>query len=290
MMLSLAACNEDVKNISTSTIKVSNYIIPDDTDGEITVQNNCTYNLRYDNVSSKMSLATPSLDLPGMQSLSLTSEEFKFERYGVGSEVSVNFRNGRGRLSNGMVVNDITGFETNMVNYQTNSGDPFLNFTPNPMLVISYKIGGYTVRTFSPNAYYTGKTETYFTMPGSENPTTFETEKCVYRVNFADDMKTANVVLYNAQFANGMPTMQAIILKSLPVKLTREGYVITAENIVPEMMEGGSATPFPSKTFDKIVVTSSEDLTRIKCEYLVAGMFHGVFDGISCDCFHVLDK
>lgn len=284
-MLSLGSCNEELKSVSTNSITVSNYYIPDNTEEPITVQHGCTYNMVFDNVSSKMTFAATGIKLPGQSEQVMTSKEFKFDRLAYGSSETSLFHNGNATLGNGMPVSQITGYVTNMVNYEAISPDPFYNFTPNPMIVVSYRVGDYLVRTFARNAYFSGTTNTYFKMPGAESASTYTTKECTYRVNFSEDMKSANIMLYNVKFAENMKPIQAVILKSLPVALTREGYVIEGTDVVPEMMEAGEATPFPSKIFNNIQVKSTPDMRTIKCEYLVAGMFHGAFEGISCDYF-----
>lgn len=284
-MLSLGACNEDVKSVSTETITVSNYIIPDDIDDDITVQHGCRYNFVFDNVSKKMTIATSDLKLPDSQELSFTSKEFKFDLYTYENARSINFRNGQATLNNGAPVSDIRGHVTNIVNSMDYTG-AFVCPSNYYTVSASYKAGNYTVRTFLPKAYFTGlTTTTYPTVDKEGNPIVGEnkTKDCVYYVAFTEDMKYATVTLYNVQFADGMPTLQAIILPSLNVWLTRHGYEIAGVNIVPLMMEGGMTTPFPSKTFDIFSLKSSEDMREITCKYDVSKVFHGSFTGIYCD-------
>lgn len=280
------ACSSDPENTTTMSIRVSNYIVPDNLAEEVSVQHDCSYNFRLDNIKGGITISTTDLNLNG-STVGFTSNEMPFVRYGYQGGWSLDFAKGNAHLSNGMELTGLYGYVTSMVNYMSPVGDPFTNLTPNPMVVAQYHVGDFTVRTFSPNSYFTGKTTTDFQKPGDSGVTEFSTTEAVYRVNFAKDMKTANVVIYNVRFAESAPALKAVILKNLPVELTREGYLISGKDIVPEMQEGTQATPNPERTFTSFNIKSSADLTKIDCEYVVAEKYHGKFSGIYCDHFVV---
>lgn len=279
-------CSSDPENTTTMSIRVSNYIVPDNLAEEVSVQHDCSYNLRLDNIKGGITISTTDLNLNG-STVGFTSNEMSFVRYGYQGGWSLDFAQGNAHLSNGMELSGLYGYVTSMVNYMSPVGDPFTNLTPNPMVVAQYHVGDFTVHTFSPNSYFTGKTTTDFQKPGDSGVTEFSTTDAVYRVNFAKDMKTANVVIYNVKFAENAPALKAVILKNLPVELTREGYLISGKDIVPEMQEGTQATPYPQRPFTSFNIKSSADLTKIDCEYVVAKIFHGKFSGIYCDHFVV---
>lgn len=286
LCLGAVSCSNDPESITTMSIRVSNYIVPDNLAEEVSVQHDCTYNFRYDNIKGAVTVSTTDLSLNGSD-VGFTSNEMPFVRYSYQGGWSLDFAKGSARLSNGMELTGLYGYVTSMVNYMSPVGDPFTNLTPNPMVVAQYHVGDFTVHTFSPNSYFTGKTTTDFQRAGQEGINEFSTTDAVYRVNFAKDMKTANVVIYNIKFAEAAPALKAVILKDLPVNLTRDGYIISGKDIVPEMQEGTQATPYPERTFTSFNIKSSADLTKIDCEYVVAETFHGKFSGIYCDHFVV---
>lgn len=288
-MLSLGSCNEsDPVSKDTMQIRVSNYIVPSNPTKEVTVQNNCIYSMAFDNVNKTMILSTTDLALPDGSAVSFTSDKMTFENYRYQDSWSYDFHNGTASVAGGNNVDRLWGYVTNMTNSMSPVGDEFDNTIICPMLLASYRIGDYEVRTFSPNSYFSGETTTNFTMPNGAGGATeqiYKTSDAIYRVNFANDMKTVNVVIYNAKFSANMPAMQAIVLRSLPVELTRDGYRVNVTDVIPEMVEGGTYTPNPSKIFSKFTLESSADLNHITCDYVVANMFKGAFSGICYDYF-----
>ncbi len=277
LLFGLASCSNEPESKTTMSSRVSNYFVPDDLNGEISVQHNCTYAMMFDNIKGEMTMSATSVEVPGTNGISFTTSPMRFTPYTFENNQSIDFYNGEASE-----VEDINGYLTNMVFYLSPAYDPFTNITPNPMLVMSYKTDGYEVRTFSPNAYFSGETKTSYDMGAGEQ--TYTTKDAMYRVNFAQDMTTANVVIYNAKFVESMKAIN-VILRDLPVTLTRDGYRISVSDVVPELMDGSVATPYPSRTFTSLEIKSSSDLTKIDCDYVVADVFKGQFSGFSCDRF-----
>ncbi len=288
----MSSCLGDPEDKRTYSITVSNMIIPDDVNAPVTVSHNCTYNLSADYISHKLTVNTTNLSLPGMSDLSFTSNVMDCTNVSSGPNFSGSFGRGSAHLSNGMDITGLNGFYTSLVYSVEVTGDPFRFYVTNPMLVMNYHAGNYTVKTFSMNPFFRGTTITKYKARPEEGEEegrekTFSYGDATYRVNFAQDMKTANVIIYNAKFALEMPNaLQAVVLKDLPVELTHSEYVIKASNVIPEVLEGGVLIPYQRFVFNNFTLTTtSNDLTEVQCEYQVAGMYRGSFTGSYCNYY-----
>ena len=285
--VTLTSCLGEPESETSFSIKVSNMIIPDDLGEEVKVTHNCIYNLRIDGVKNKIIVSTSSLSLNGNSNLSFTSNAMDgLVIAGFGSE-SGSFARGTAKLSNGQEVSSINGYYTSIVNYYEVTGDPFPVTSVRPMLVMNYRVGNSTVRTFCADSFFRGETTTSYSLGPNAPEKNFTTSDAVYRVKFAEDMKTASVVIYNVQFAEEMQKkLTAVVLKDLPVTLGHRGYIISGTDLVPEMLDDSGLTPMPRYTFDRISIESTDaQLTSIRCDYTVAGSFKGVFEGITVSKF-----
>lgn len=285
--MGLTSCLGDPENIMSYSSTVSNYIIPNDPSKPVIVNPSCTYNMRIDGVKNKITINTSNFAPDGRNDLSFTTNEMACLSVSGGGYVSGNFARGTARLSNGQDITKLYGFYTSAVYKYEVPGDPFRPLLIPTMLVMSYETPDAKVKTFSMDPFFRGETTTSYSFGGDVQ--TYKTNDAVYRVHFASDMTTADVIIYNIKFAQQMPRpLQGVVLKNLPVVLERDGYLIAVENMVPEMLESGELTPYPAYTFDKFTLkSSSEDLTQIKCEYTVKGAFQGSFSGSSCSSFKV---
>ena len=156
--------------------------------------------------------------------------------------------------------------------------------TPTPVPVLKYNIGNeYTVRTFCRDAYYAGTTTTHYTDKDG-NAGSFENKEIVYRAVINVEKMTADVVIYNAQFAPQQPQkITAMVLKALPVETMANGYRITGEDIIPEVVEGAATTPNPNYPFKKFsMTTTSDNLDQVAMEFNVGDRYHGLFSGVYC--------
>lgn len=283
-----SSCLKDAEDLRTETIYVANMIFPDDLTQPVSVQPNCSYNLRIDGTNGKLIISTSDLNL-GHGNLNFTSSEMKCNILSGGGYVSGNFANGTAHISNGESVEHLNGFYTSAIYVVSAPWDPFQIRLSNPMLVMNYRTPNATVRTFSLDPFFSGKTTTYYNFGGTDK--TFSTEDAIYRVNFADDMSKANVIIYNIKFAEEMPKeLQGIVLKDVPVRLDRTGYVVEGSDIIPEAFEGGALTPYPNYIFNHFILhSSSTNLTEAKCEYTVGGRFRGEFSGAYCVSFQLAE-
>lgn len=146
------------------------------------------------------------------------------------------------------------------------------------VVLASYDIGTrYKVKTFYPDACYKGTTVTQY--PDGETTARFSNSDITYRIVFQQDLKKANVVIYNAKFAEAAPTLACITLEDLSVNYYTGGYEIVGENIVPNVVEGGSSTPNEKYTFNSFKLTPAANLTDATITYKVATVFNGSFVG-----------
>lgn len=152
---------------------------------------------------------------------------------------------------------------------------------------ITYKVGtALEVNTFWPDVTFCGATETM--VPGEGINLS---EDVRYRVVLQRDLNDAltgkaDVIMYNAVFAPGMPEI-TIVLKDLAVQWTQNGYRIAGDDIVPFMLMDGALIQNPSKVLDsfKFDVTKGSfngvktGLVNGSASYTVDGKYQGMFGG-----------
>lgn len=282
--LMLQGCSLDGgENSQTINLSTCNLIIPDDPDAAVSVQSNCEYTIRYDFTNTTLTINSSDIDWQGTKA-ALGTNDIPFKWYNTGNTQTYTFSDGTGSFQGGSYrseVTNVSGYTTNQVYFYLSPYDPYPIVAESIVPVFQFKAGDTTVKTFQANNFYGGKTTTKYQMGATENE--FENDEPIYRVSFASDMKTANVVIYKVRFAEEMPvTLEAVVLKSLPVEFNHSGYRISAENVVPEMLDGTTFVPFEDRTFDSFEFeTVNADLTKVKCTYTCAGIFHGSFEGMS---------
>ena len=155
---------------------------------------------------------------------------------------------------------------------------------PVRILVAQYKVGEqYTVKTFQTTTFFTGQTTTRFTMGGQLLTNT--TKTIPYQLTLDLEKKKANIYIYNARFS-GMeqePPKAQINLNDLDLAFVDGGIVVTGENVIPEVVEGTTTTPYPNYTFGNIEFhTTNNELTECEINYEVIGdygSYYGNFTG-----------
>lgn len=257
----LTSCNldDDVREQSFNCT-VSQLIIPDDASKPVTPQYKCQYEVKMDLNASTLNLISSTFSING-RSGSLTTDPLKYYMGYNGSVASYLIKSGEGKFSNSP-VNDIKGYLSDLQ----------YSASRQPALVLGYNTDGYTVKTFSPSAIFRGSTTTSFSMGPGAPESKYESTDPQYGLSFADDMRSATLVIYKVKFAEKMPLLEAVILKNLPVTYDRTGYTIAStEEIIPEVKEGTGTTPYEHFPFKSLTVkTTSDDLTEISCEYTVS--------------------
>lgn len=146
-----------------------------------------------------------------------------------------------------------------------------------PAVLVSYSAGNdYIVSSFPMVAWYKGETTTTF--PSQDGTSDFSDNNMVYRVAIDVSKKTANVVIYEARFAEVMPSLPAVVLENLPVSFENGTYTIKAENVVPKVAEGNGLTEYPNYIFNSFEFRRA-GMAQAAISYTVAGRFNGVFTG-----------
>lgn len=146
--------------------------------------------------------------------------------------------------------------------------------------ILSYNVGSkYNVRTFWSDVTFSGNTNTSYVDQNGDNQS-YLNKDILYRVVMNIKDKKATVILYNAKFAENMPqSISNIVLKDLPLKFSNYGYSIEGENIIPEIYEGGEATPNTRFVFNKFELSCAGNLVSSNIYFEVAGGFKGSFTG-----------
>lgn len=282
LSLGLSSCNLDTDESDNSmsyTLPCCNLVAPDAGDAFMT---NATYVLTFYYMSETLSVSTNNLSLGVGNTVGFTTNAMPYSTEIFNNNEGANIFSGGMANNNGVTVQNLSGFTSSSFNY-ISTDDPqhpdykWTNFTP---LVMSYTANhDYKVKTFMPDAIYDGTTT--LTTVGAENAPLIN-DQSLYRVVFASDFKTADVIFYNAKFDPRMP-MVKFIIQNLGVTVNKSGYVISMpkdSEIVPEVYAESGFTPFPAYKFtDFQFVNASDNLTTATLAYTIKGMDGTVYLG-----------
>lgn len=180
-------------------------------------------------------------------------------------------------------ISDANFLLTPYYNYPAFFGVPANYANDGNVVIASFNYGNsYKVTTFQKNTFYTGTTTTSFSFQGQSQQ--FDTETIYYQLdlNVKESPNTARLVMYNAKFTNieQEPIKKQINIEGLTVEYSNGMIKVYGEDIIPDIVEGTSSTPYPNYVFNTIEFeTTSSDLTNCKINYVVAGVYKGSFNG-----------
>lgn len=241
-----------------------------------------TYQLQYDFINATIEIGATGLTWNNATySFNTDATRFTDGYYDDGGEV-VEFKNAKATVA-GMTV-DMSGMLTNR-KYYTKQTVPditggVVNYSEIPVIAFSYNIGDlYSVRTFNPEAYMGGTTQTVYEMKGETK--TYTNDKMLYRTIIDTQKMTADMVIYNARFAEEMPiALLAVVVKNLKVEWIPNGYRISGTDVTPLYLEANQLQPIPAYTFNSVSLSTVGDrLTDFVIDYEVAGKYKGHFNG-----------
>lgn len=235
----------------------------------------------HEYVNSTVTVSCSDLNLGVGESLSFKSEPVKFKDVasmeGFASlfevpHISV--------LNNGLYnkdydIDDMSCLHTDICYY------PKSEYSKSPissLVMMDFEVGEkYELTSFPLLAFYSGTTQSSYSMGGSSQ--SFYNDAPVYGVKINPSNSTADIVLYNAKFAEPMPEL-SMTLKGLSLVATEDGYIISApaDGIIP--LVGVDEVPYPDYVFNKFVLTcQDDDLVEARISFQVAHMFNGEFIG-----------
>ncbi|MDE6226917.1 MAG: hypothetical protein K2M63_05320 [Muribaculaceae bacterium] len=149
-----------------------------------------------------------------------------------------------------------------------------------PLVIGSYSVGNlFDVITCSTDMSFFGKTVT--TYPGGE----YENNGMVYRIFIDVNSKTADVVIYDAKFADKAPSLAVVYLPSLPMTLKNGSFEINGTDIIPKVPEGTDMNAvlvdYPNYIFKSFHFSTVEGtlLSKAKISYNVGEAFSATFEG-----------
>lgn len=285
MALSFSSCNldtDDDNNYMTGTYPCCNLVIPENGDAFATTAN---YSMAFYYTSGTASLATTNLSL-GYGTMAFTTNNMdvdtKYYEYNGKNADVTSFSGGYANM-NGVTVQNVNGCVSSVINMVSTNDpqNPDYIFTPRIAMIASYTANyDYTVKTFMPDAIYTGTTNIQ-TAGSTSAP--FTNDGVKYRVIFSQDLKKADIIFYNAKFASAMPVTINFVLQNLDVKYNKNGYEITGENITPQLYEASGLTPAPRYQITSFQFqNTSSDLTTGSALYTVQigdAVYYGDFQG-----------
>lgn len=275
MSLMMTSCNLDnneEENYMTWTFPCCNLVVP--TTGNPSASST-TYGLLYYYTNNTLVASTSDLSLGyGTYNFKTNAMTAKTDYYSFGNVTS--FQGGSSASGN-VTVQQLKGYMSTLFNaVASNETETFgsgYTFTPVSPLVMQYTVDNdYTVKTFMPDAIYTGNT-TVSAADGSVEP--FTNEGIKYRVVFHKELNKADVLFYNAKFTPvaAAPTIHFALL-DLDVEYLKNGYKISGNSIVPQQYvktdEGAKWVPYESYPLESFqLLNTSEDLTVAQATYVV---------------------
>lgn len=287
--LGLTSCNlepDEKDNYQVTDFTACNLVIPNDGDAFATRGN--VYRLTFYPTIGNVTVQGNNINLGYTNVDFLTSEMPYVQNQMLNEDMTitdiVKFQGGIYNL-NGVTVTDLKGFYSTIVNIITKDdtqieGLPTKFYLP---LIMQYTVNNnYRIKTFMPDQVYTGTTTLYTESTG----TNFTNDEGKYRIVFSNDLKKADVIFYNAKFAERMPSI-TFVLRDLDVVYNKAGFAVQipeGETIIPLWAEGNSLTPFPSYKFTSFLLSNSSDnLATAAINYTVEGMgdrYRGMFTGV----------
>ena len=278
-LLAFGACSTDVDD-QTQTVGYSTVNLVTPINGGESFASKGSYKFFLNLTQMKGTVSTSSLMIDN-KAYSFQTDTVSYSYMG-GQGMIITMNNLQGYLDGDreMPLSD-ANFDITSYYYVANIAVPDYAQVPDPYpyVIGQYTAGNWSVATFQEDAAYYGVTTTSYT---SQNETmqSYTNEDMLYRVMIDVDKKTADIIIYNAKFAEPAPTLQAILLKDLKVTFGNGAYSIEGENIVPGVAEGTSWTENPNYVFDTFKMTTlNKELTQADMSYQVAGRFNGNFNG-----------
>lgn len=272
-MMALTSCDHgEYKNSISYNLGAINIITSVD-DGSVTV-NTGTYSFDIDLANQKGYVSSSDLVINNSV-MSLNTYSQTYESTGADAY----FSNIKGTVGS-QELNNALFLDTPWYYYTTNSAGEYTYRIPGvPRIVVArYEIGdAYRVNTFQEDTFFMGKTTTTYG-EGATNTT----EEIIYRFIIDVEKSTATLLMYNAKFSGSPyePAKPCVVLPGLDVTFASTGITIEGTDIVPEVIEGNEATPYPDYAFDYIEFnTTNPYYTDGEIKYSVGGKGIGEFTG-----------
>ncbi len=288
--LALTSCSSKNDEVRTTrvTFMLLNHVTPVTTD-EAPFITEGSYGIFFNLTERTMNVSTSSLEIDGSkhslgtQKFGFTAQGYTNSTGGYGEVYSFRAPEGNVAETGSAPVTGMQGKVTPFFYYNTQVQVPGYTstFSVAPHLAMSYNYDAkYHVTTMYGDSFYSGTLQTTYADKEGQQQTYAPKDPFLYRLVIDAKNSKADVIMYDAVFAEGMPKLTAVIVKGLTLKVTRGGFVAEGKNIVPDLVEGAQATPLPPFVFNDITVaSSSSDLTSATFTFSVAGKYSGKFTG-----------
>lgn len=278
--LFLTSCDTTPKD---STAKVTyltcNLITP--LDGSPSYATKGLYSFNFNLSQWRVAMATSDLYV-GEKRYSFTTDETDYVQYAPYNGMVYYIKGFQGNVNNSATMplkDSYLWITTNFYYYSSailpTYEHPSLVFNGSyiqPALIGTYQVGeDFKVRTFMPDAFYSGKT--YTTYPGQGGTIENNENKDMYYRVLVDAAKNkADVMICNARFSASErePLKAFIYLKDLDVTFGDGFYRITGAGITPQLYEGGKFDDYPSFNIESFTMsTTGTDMTGAVMDYTV---------------------
>lgn len=234
MALSFSACDSDSDYESKSTQNFSDcfHHVYNTETGEAAIFDSPRYTIEFDYASGKANVEVKNVKFAeGMPAINMTLADLTWTWSSTTGFKSISATDVV-PVVNGKVMPDyiISSFKFDIL-------DRYMGVNYLPVVRITFAINEkYVVTAVQKQICYYGKTNVLT----AGSPTAFNTESPYYLAEISEDL-TADLKIYDAQFATSMPPMN-MVFGDIPVIVNPSvGYVLTADSLIPEIGD----TPYP---------------------------------------------
>ena len=279
LMVVGVSCDDDPKQpVNTHQLKgeLPTCIIPEDETKPVTLTGSQTYAFTLYDLTGLWTVSANNVNVPGFGTLEFTTPNMAasgtYNRY-------LDFLSPFTAKSGETISNFKALLCSDYYYYTGESSTSTLQM--GWLCSLSFDVPGkYKVRAFPDRAYFGGSTTSSFSgSDGSEQH--YTSESAQFGISLDIESRTAEIIIYNAKFAEQMPAISRMKLSGLTLEGDREhGYEIKGTDITPLVGEGQGAVPYPSFVFNEIEFHPTNDLmNRAECDFEVAVRYKGKFTG-----------
>ena len=270
----LSSCSNDepTEGYDIFSVDCGNYIVPDNGGGQPYAESASYYfDFKYHNSTVDM--------VCSRKNASVTKEIFKISNVKYSQK---DYADGNIRSFSVESEISISDPSSDIVSHIVADVSSIFSFNPVTDVIldrvvipsVTFRMGDSSVSSFSKSPYFGGITVTEYEKNGELK--TFSNNQLVYSLFLDLETSKASAVYYNARFAQEMPRPITVGLSNLDITYEKEGYVVSGENVVPLMKEGGADTPMPVFVFNSFMLkTSGDNLRTAEVVYEVAGKYKG---------------
>lgn len=223
LAVSVTSCGDDEPSseIRKEFDPVTNYVYTINTaTGDTLLTDGCSIALTFDS-DGKASVRLDAVNI-GDKSIGIDCADVEW---------TINRDNGSRSIYVAQLPARTTGYQTATVtDFTVSYLDRVYDNTEIPAYQITMTVdGSCKVRVMQRMVYSFGET----VVTTMRNGAKYQTDDTYYGVSFDRTKMTSSIVMYNAKFAENMPTQKALTIPDVPFKLSADGFTLAVDSVTP---------------------------------------------------------